>query len=161
MRIINKALDFLEESVLVVSIAIMVALNFINVVCRTLLPGISFSYTEEITVILFVWTAMFGISYAYRLKAHTALSFVTDKLPAPVRKLVLVFAALCTVVFAVAVIATGVSMVANQIRFNQVTSGLRIPQALSGAAMPVGGILIVIRGLQEGYSALREGEKKA
>ena len=52
MRKINKLFDFLEEFLLVVILAVMIVMNFLNVVFRYLLPQSPFSYTEELTLLL-------------------------------------------------------------------------------------------------------------
>lgn len=63
MKIIFKVLDILEEGVMILGLIAMVILNFVNVICRFLLPQTPFSYTEELTILIFGWVTMFGIAY--------------------------------------------------------------------------------------------------
>ena len=134
---------------------IMIILNFANVVCRVLLPQTPFSYSEELTLILFVWSTMFGISYAYREKAHTGLSLIVDHLPKAAKIPMFIFAAVCTVFLSYFMVTTGMAMVNNQIQFHRVTSGMRIPEAACGISIPAGGIMIAIRGVQTAYNSIK------
>lgn len=161
MRFCSKILDYIEQGVLVGCSAIMIVLNFFNVICRVLLPQTPFSYTEELTVILFVWTVMFGISYAYKYHAHTSLDLLVEKLPTNAKKIAIIFAMLCSVLLALTMIVTGYHMVATQIRFSQVTAGMKLPQALSGCAIPVGGVLIAFRSIEVGIQSLRDSVERS
>ena len=62
MKKINKSFDIFEELLLVIIMAVMIIMNFLNVIFRYLLPQSPFSYTEEITLLLFVWATMIGIA---------------------------------------------------------------------------------------------------
>ena len=66
---------------MVVGMAVMVLFNFLNVIFRYLLPQTPFSYTEELVVLIFIWVSLFGISYGYRVGAHTVLTIVSDRAP--------------------------------------------------------------------------------
>ena len=58
MKTINKLFDYFEEFMLFIIMAAMIVMNFLNVVFRFLLPQSPFSYTEELTLLLFVWATM-------------------------------------------------------------------------------------------------------
>ena len=98
MKIIFKVLDILEEGVMILGLIAMVILNFVNVICRFLLPQTPFSYTEELTILIFGWVTMFGIAYGYKKCAHTGLTLVTDLLPVNIQKIMTVFATICTLI---------------------------------------------------------------
>lgn len=133
---------------MIVGLSIMVVLNFVNVVCRFLLPQTPFSYTEELTILIFGWVTMFGIAYGYKKCAHTGLSLITDKLPDIPQKVMAVFAAVCTLVLMGIIIWSGFKVTMNQINHGNVLPGLKISSAWGGAAVPLGGIMIAIRTIQ-------------
>ena len=81
MKFILHLLDYLEEGVMVIGLGIMVVLNFVNVICRYLMPQTPFSYTEELNTLIFVWITVFGIAYGYKRGSHTGLTLITDRLP--------------------------------------------------------------------------------
>lgn len=149
-----KLLNLFEESVMVIGMAIMVLFNFLNIVCRYLLPQTPFSYTEELVVLVFVWISMFGISYGYRRGSHTVLTLLSDLIKGRGQYVVIVFSAMASMLLMYLLAKTGYAMVNNQIRFNQLLPGLQIPVAIMGAAIPLGAAVTFISILRSGYLEL-------
>ncbi len=145
---------------MVIGLTIMVILNFVNVVCRFLLPQTPFSYTEELTILIFGWVTMFGIAYGYKKSAHTGLSLVTDKLPTIPKKVMVVFATACTLILMGIIVWSGSKMVMNQLAHGNVLPGLKISSAWGGIAVTTGGVMIAIRALQTGIAQLLKKEDK-
>ncbi|MDS9469056.1 TRAP transporter small permease [Paracoccus sp. MBLB3053] len=73
-------LDKLESYICRVLLAIFVTLLFVQIVARQIF-GFSITWIEELSVILFVWFAYFGASYAARMAAHNRVSFHLNALP--------------------------------------------------------------------------------
>lgn len=143
-----KIIDKFEELVIVVGMIAMVIFNFLNVVCRFLLPQTPFSYTEELVVLIFVWITMFGIACAYKKMAHTGLTILTDHFHGSAKIVFAVLSMICSVCFMLLVIWYGIDMVQNQIAHGQILPGMKIPAATQSLAIPVGGVLILIRAIQ-------------
>ena len=156
-----KALDILEEGVMVAGMAVMVLFNFLNVVARRLLPQTPFSYTEELVVLVFIWVSMFGISYGYRRNAHTVLTVAADRLPNAMQPLLIIFATLASVLLMAVIAWTGYNMTLNQIRHGQILPGMRIPMALAGAALPMGAVMTAVSVLRCGWLELKRWRKGA
>ena len=146
---------------MVAGMAVMVLFNFLNVVARRLLPQTPFSYTEELVVLIFIWVSMFGISYGYRRNAHTVLTVATDRLPAALRPLIVLFATLASALLMVVLAWTGFNMAMNQLRHGQILPGMRIPMALAGASLPCGAVMTFISVLRSGWLELRRGGEGA
>ena len=72
--------DKLESYACRVLLAVFVTLLFVQIVSRQLL-GFSISWIDELSVILFVWFAYFGASYAARISAHNRVTFHLNALP--------------------------------------------------------------------------------
>ena len=72
--------DRFESHVCRVLLACFVTLLFVQILSRQLL-GTSITWIEELSVILFVWFAYFGASYAARITAHNRISFHLSLLP--------------------------------------------------------------------------------
>lgn len=155
MPAIKQILDRFEEFFMMVGMIVMVTLNFTNVFCRYLLPQTPFSYTEELTVLIFIWVTMLGIAYGYKWLSHTSLTIVTDVLPDKYKRVAVIFATICSVVFFVMVFYQGVLMVENQLRFNQILPGMKIPKATAGFALPVCSVIIIVRAIQAGMKELK------
>ncbi|MGR3386913.1 MAG: TRAP transporter small permease [Paracoccus sp. (in: a-proteobacteria)] len=67
-------LDKFESHVCRILLAVFVTLLFAQIVARQLF-GFSITWIEELSVILFVWFAFFGASYAARMAAHNRVGF--------------------------------------------------------------------------------------
>lgn len=73
-------LDRFESHVCRILLAIFVTLLFVQIVARQIF-GTSITWIEELSVILFVWFAYFGASYAARMAAHNRVTFHLNLLP--------------------------------------------------------------------------------
>lgn len=73
-------LDRFESHVCRVLLAIFVTLLFVQIVSRQIF-GFSITWIEELSVILFVWFAYFGASYAARMAAHNRVTFHLNRMP--------------------------------------------------------------------------------
>ena len=151
-----KVFGVFEEGVMVAGMAVMVLFNFLNVICRYLLPQTPFSYTEELVVLVFVWVSMFGISYGYRIGSHTVLTIVPDIVPVRYHAVFVVFATLASALLMALVAGTGYGMVLNQIKHGQILPGMRIPMAVVGWAVPVGAAVSFISIFRAGYLEIRK-----
>lgn len=72
--------DRFESHVCRILLACFVTLLFVQILSRQLL-GTSITWIEELSVILFVWFAYFGASYAARITAHNRIGFHLSLLP--------------------------------------------------------------------------------
>lgn len=80
MSVLWTHLDKLESYICRVLLAVFVTLLFAQIVARQLF-GFSITWIEELSVILFVWFAYFGASYAARMSAHNRVLFHLKAMP--------------------------------------------------------------------------------
>lgn len=160
MKSFFKALDRFEEILMVFGMLVMVTVNFLNVVSRYLLPQSPFSFTEELTVLLFVWITMFGVACGYKRHSHMGLNLFTDMLPNAGQKAFIVFSTVASTVTLAILFVMGTEMVQGQINYKQIMTALKIPEAVAGLSIPVGCVFIVISVLRTGIRDLLEFEKK-
>jgi len=153
-----KYLSKVEEYFLGVSLAIMVAINFGNVLSRYFLQA-SWSFSEEIMIILFVWNSLLASAVAFKHGAHLGLSVVTDLFPEKMQKYVVVFSAFLTVLLMVILAKFGMEMVNTQMKYKQITPVLGMPEWISGISVPIGAAFIIIRVIEKSYTFIREGGK--
>ncbi len=149
-----KLLDYLEELLLVIGLALMVAINFGNVLSRYIIHA-SWSFSEELLVYIFVYNSFIGASIAFKRNVHLGVTILTDRLPVKAKKVVIVFSMLLTVGLMVALTGYGLMMVHNQMIFNQKTPSLGMPEWIGGMAVPLGALLIIIRVVQRTWVELR------
>lgn len=155
MKKFFSAFNVFESTIMVIGMAIMVFLNFFNIICRVFLPQSPFSYTDELVVVVFLWVTMFGISYGYRQGAHTMLDFFTNMFPRVLQIAALIFSAACSILLMILITKVGLDMVINQITHNQVTPGMRWPMAISSSAIPVGSAVTIISVLKTTYDEMK------
>ncbi len=166
MKIIKgilRGLDFAEEFCLVVLLAFMSGLNFANVVSRYVLSG-SLSYTEELTIMAFVWVTMIGSATAYKRCAHLGMSFIVERFPKKMQAVFAAFSMVCSLILLYLLIKYGIAMVQNQIKLNARTPALNLPAMIQGLSIPVGGAFMVVRTLQAGvaeFAKLWKGGEEA
>lgn len=79
MAVFWHHLDKLESYICRTLLAVFVTLLFVQIVSRQIF-GTSITWIEELSVILFVWFAYFGASYAARMAAHNRISFHLNRM---------------------------------------------------------------------------------
>lgn len=152
----GKLFDYIEEWFLTITLGAMLVLNFANVLSRYVL-GLSFSFTEEITTNLFVWSCFIGASAAAKRGSHLGLSIVTDLLPPRLQRYTAVIVSLLTLIMFGVIISTGIEMVMSQMEHNQMSPALGIPEWTMGLAIPVGALFCFIRFAQAGWREWQKG----
>jgi len=155
MKAAAKLLDYFEETVIIIMLAYMAVMNFLNVTFRYLLSS-SFSFTEELTVTVFVWVTMMGASAGFKRNAHLGMSFLADLFKGKQRAIAAAFSWICSFIFMALVFYYGIEMVQGQINMGATTPVLRLPQAVQGASMPVGAAFVLVRIAQAGTKQCME-----
>ena len=158
MKTINKLFDYFEEFMLFIIMAAMIVMNFLNVVFRYLLPQSPFSYTEELTLLLFVWATMIGIACGLKRGSHTGMSLITDRLPPTYHKIMIVIATGFMCLFAGIVIYSGCLLVKTNSSYGNILPSLNISANWKSAAYPIGGVLMLYRSLYSGVTAFTSSD---
>lgn len=145
----------LEEHFMAISLTIMVLINFGNVLSRYFIHA-SWAFTEELLVILFVWNTMLASAVAFKHKAHLGLSVLTDLFPEKFQKVVVIFGAVLTVGLMAILARYGIDMVANQIKYNQKTPAMNLPEWIASISISVGALIIILRVIETTIMTLKE-----
>lgn len=147
--------DHLEETVAAVIILVMAIVNFANVVGRFLFKH-SFAWADELTLLLFLWATMVGAAIAFKRGSHFNMGLLSEY-GGRTRHIVLAACVLIfNVLFSVILLVTGIKMVTNQISFNGILPTLHAPQALQGAAVPIGAFFMIIRSVEGFFETLKK-----
>ncbi len=92
---LGRFINEFEETAIAVLLGLMTLVTFVNVVLRYGF-NTSLIWGLEVTLILFAWLVLFGISYGFKVTAHLGVDAVTNLFPPAGRKLLaLISAALC------------------------------------------------------------------
>ena len=97
---LGAIVNTLEESIIAILMGCMTLVTFINVVMRygfnsQLIWGL------ELTLILFAWLVLFGISYGFKVISHLGVDAVLNLVGKPARKRLGILATLACILYAV------------------------------------------------------------
>ena len=139
-----------EEVVCAAMMTFMTALGFANVVARYL--GYSMAYTEELLVMLLVWLTMLGTAAGFKRNAHLSMTFLRERLPTVGQKALEILSTVLTVgAVLVVMIVCAVYQIPDEILLHSRTLSLDLPTVYYSLAIPVCGVLVIIRVLQSSW----------
>ncbi|WBU53946.1 TRAP transporter small permease [Paracoccus sp. SCSIO 75233] len=148
-------LDRFESHVCRILLAIFVTLLFVQIISRQIF-GTSITWIEELSVILFVWFAYFGASYAARMAAHNRVTFHLNKLPRERARMIEALGDLFWIGFNLVFIWNAVEFISRLKPFVKAqTLGWEMRYVYM--ALPIAFVLMTLRILQVNYLKLVRG----
>jgi C4-dicarboxylate transporter DctQ subunit len=144
---LSRAADRAEEAFMIVALAAMTLLTFLQVVLRYLFAT-GFVWTLEVTTYLFAWLVLIGMSYGVRTQAHIAVDLLTARLPPRAARGVALFTLACCLAYCALMIYGGVLFVERLLALGNAARDIPLPRWLLTAVMPFGFVLLAIRLLQ-------------
>lgn len=102
------------------------------------------TWLEEVQMTLIIWLVFFGGSAAFRLHAHVSIEILVDSFPAWMKKAVDVFIFIVVTAVLLFIAYRGHEYIARLASGRRVSNVLRIPYALTYAAVPVGAVLMLL-----------------
>lgn len=151
----SKFLDHFEEILGSLLVAVMVTISFVNVITRYFIK-MSLSWSEEITVNLFVWVVLLGSSVAFKKGSHLGMEFVYERLPVKCKKVLFILSSALSIGFFVVLGWLGTLEVIDEIDLSVITESLAIPVWYYTIAVPVFSLLIIVRIVQNTVQVLRD-----
>jgi TRAP-type C4-dicarboxylate transport system permease small subunit len=129
-------------------------LIFYEVVLRKM--GQPSVWSEEVAIYLLIWATYLGLAYAESTESHIRMSLVSDHAGPRVRVGLEIVSTLVTVAFLLVLIYYGFRQALHSYELNRLSvSLLRIPMVYLQAALPVGGILILVQCLARSGGRIR------
>lgn len=157
-RKILYILDNIEGYFCRLLLATFVTLLFIQILSRQLF-NYSFSWTEELSVYMFVWFVFFGASYAARKSAHNRVTFQYKLMPTWLPPILEVISDLIWVIFNGYFVYLSYDFVFNRMNLFWKSQTLGIPMKYIYLVLPIAFALMTIRIIQVNYLKLVEGTK--
>jgi C4-dicarboxylate transporter DctQ subunit len=151
---LGKLADRLEEAFMIVALAAMTLLTFVQVVLRYLF-GTGFVWTLEVTTYLFAWLVLIGMSYGVRTHSHIAVDLLTAKLPPRTARGVALFTLACGLTYCALMIWGSVAFVDRLMGLGNAARDIPAQRWMLTAVMPFGFVLLAIRLLQAGRGFLK------
>lgn len=152
---IAKFFDHFEEILGSILVAVMVTISFVNVITRYFIR-MSLSWSEEITVNLFVWVVMLGTAIAFKKGSHLGMEFIYERFPYRIKKVLFLLSAILSIAFFVVLGWLGAIEVKDEIDLCVITESLAIPVWYYTIAIPVFSVLVIFRILQNVVTSLRD-----
>ncbi|ALS79525.1 TRAP transporter small permease [Planococcus kocurii] len=149
-----KILNYFEEVILFLAFLTMTIIAFSNIVARNM-ASLSLSFTEEITINLFVLLTFVGTAVGVRRYGHLGFTLIFDHMNPLFRKVFIVFSTLMSLILFGVLLWYGLQMVMFQMDMGQKTPSLGWPQWILSSALPIGAFLCVIRTIQVGIEELK------
>lgn len=140
-----KILDKILETVLGLMVAVMVLGCFWQVFTRFILNSPS-KYTEEFLRYLLIWMTMIGVPYAFGKDRHLSINLVTRGFSEKASLMTKVGIEILVLFLSVFVMIAGGWMVTMN-SAGQISPALHMPMELYYACVPIGGVLMVLYGL--------------
>ncbi len=149
MKQADTIFSYVEKGIIIFLLIFMTIINFVNVASRYVFAR-SMSFSEELTLIAFIWVSMLGTAAAYRRGAHLGMGLITEYLPPRWLAWFSLFATVCSTGFIVTLFCYGIDLIQSQILLKATTPALALPAWVESSAIPVGCVLILVRVLQFG-----------
>jgi C4-dicarboxylate transporter, DctQ subunit len=149
-RFYKNLLDNIESYICRVLLSCFVILLFAQIVSREVF-GYSISWTEELSVYMFVWFVFFGASYAARLSAHNRVTFQFKWLPEKVTMLLVLLSDLIWVAFNSYFVYLSFDFVFNRMNLFWKSQTLGIPMKYIYLVLPITFALMTLRIIQVNY----------
>jgi TRAP-type C4-dicarboxylate transport system permease small subunit len=138
-------------------LAMFVTLLFAQIVSRQIF-GYSFSWSEELSVYMFVWFVFFGASYAAKLSAHNRVTFQYKLMPSWMPKVLEFLSDLIWITFNIYFVYLSYDFVFNKMNVFWKSQTLGIPMKYVYLILPIAFALMTVRIIQVNYCKLVKGE---
>jgi C4-dicarboxylate transporter DctQ subunit len=96
--LLGQAVNEIEETMIAILLGAMTLVTFVNVVLRYGF-NTSLIWGLEVTLILFAWLVLFGVSYCVKVTAHLGVDAVLNLFGRDGRKRFAILAGLCCVIY--------------------------------------------------------------
>ena len=149
-------LDNIEGYICRTLLTLFVTLLFAQIVSRQLF-GYSMSWSEELSVYMFVWFVYFGASYAARLNAHNRVIFQYKLMPSWLPPILEVLSDFVWICFNCYFVYLSYDFVFNKMNLFWKSQTLGIPMKYIYLVLPLCFTLMTIRILQVNYLKLVQG----
>ena len=133
---IDSWLEIFSTTVMMITMSVATLVAFINVVLRYAF-NMSLTWAGELTSYLFIWSALFGAAYGFKIGMHLGVTVVIHKLKPKVAKYLLSFTLVVITVYLIALIIWGFQFCHFNYELEQVSIDLELPFWLIYLCVPV------------------------
>jgi C4-dicarboxylate transporter DctQ subunit len=95
---LGHAVHKFEENTIALALGLMTALTFVNVIMRYAF-NTSIIWSLEVTLVLFAWLVLFGISYGFKITAHLGVDALINVLPSRGKRMMAIVEGILTLFY--------------------------------------------------------------
>lgn len=144
---LNQYLTSLEKIIVNTLLLTVTLILFINVILRLL--GLSVQWAEEFARYGIVWVTFIGTSICVYKGAHIGVDAITMILNKKAKEVLSLITIIISIAFIIIFIQQSYLITIRSYEMGQVSSTLEVSMIYIYGAMPVGGVLTLIRLIQE------------
>lgn len=139
--LLDKLLVFVSLTALLAMIVIIIYQVFSRQIFKT-----TPSWSEELSLLLFVWVSFLGIAYGFRRKLHIGVGFFVGLFPAKAQHICDLFAKVLIVLFGGVFVYFGWNF--TVLMGGSTMAGTGLPSSVLYAVLPISGVYIVMYGIE-------------
>jgi C4-dicarboxylate transporter, DctQ subunit len=143
----------LEEGVIALLFAAMTLVTFTQVVLRYVFNS-GFVWALELTVYLFAWLVLFGMSYGVKVGAHIGVDAFVKLFPDKVQRIFGLIVVAAGLIYGAILLSGSWDYVSKLYLIGIESEDLPVPQWLPMAILPIGVALLMFRIAQAGWRIL-------
>jgi C4-dicarboxylate transporter, DctQ subunit len=156
---IGRVVNALEEGVIALLFAAMTVVTFSQVVARYVF-NTGAVWALELTVYLFAWLVLFGMSYGIKVHAHLGIDAFVRALPSRAQRVLGLLAVAAGLIYGAIMLIGSWEYVSKLFMIGIESEDLPIPQWVPMAILPIGVALLIFRLTQAGVRIWR-GEQRS
>lgn len=145
---IDKALSYTEGVFISIGILVPSFVLFANVVLRYWFKS-GLVWADEFTRYCIIWVTFIGSSLAVREGAHLAVTALLEVLKGAAKNIIIGISHIISIIFTIFLTVYGTSNVMQAAASNQLTPSMEVPIYIIYIAIPLGGVLMTFRYMQE------------
>ena len=135
-RVIGKAVNGIEVSILVFCVAALAILLIVNVFARTFFQSIYFA--EEVSMFLVMLTTFTGVSYGVRKARHIRMGAFLDAMPPQMEKVFIIVISFVSAFVMAIMTWFSYKYLMNAMDMGHMTPALRVPKWTFYVIIPIG-----------------------
>lgn len=144
LKKIGSFYNHIEEIFLVICIAVMVVVIFLQVVMRYAFNN-SLSWSEELARFLFVWASWMGISFGQKKGEHITITLVSNRFKGKSKAVFLAIGDVLTLAILAVLLVKGIEVTDRIAGMATTTAALHMPKWIMYASVPLSCMLMGIR----------------
>jgi C4-dicarboxylate transporter DctQ subunit len=156
---IGRAVNELEEGAIALLFAAMTLVAFSQVVARYVF-NTGVVWALELTVYLFAWLVLFGMSYGIKVHGHLGIDAFAKLFSSPVQRIFGLLVVAAGLIYGTIMLIGAWNYVSKLFQIGIESEDLPIPQWVPMAILPIGVALLMFRLAQAGVRICR-GEQRS